>query len=104
MIRTIMICLSLVASGAATTTSFAADAPVVASQKLSTSETTIGDLLDNPAAKAILQKHIPQLVSTPQIDMARAMTLKAVQAYASDMISDETLAKIDSDLAKLPTK
>lgn len=67
-------------------------------------DTDIGTLLDNPAAKAILDKHMPEFSANPQIDMARGMTLKAVQAYAADKITDEALVKIDADLAKLPVK
>ena len=36
--------------------------------------------------------------------MARGLTLKMVQQYAPDMVSDAVLAKIDADLAKLPAK
>ncbi|UVO53082.1 hypothetical protein [Sphingomonas sp. SUN039] len=67
-----------------------------------TTDTDIGTLLDDPAAKAILEKHMPGFTANPQIDMARSMTLKAIQAYAADKITDEALAKIDADLAKLP--
>jgi hypothetical protein len=70
-----------------------------------TSEATaIGDLLDDPAAKAVLDKHIPALSGNPQIEMARAMTLKQIQGFAADVVTDEVLAKIDADLAKLPAK
>ena len=33
--------------------------------------------------------------------MARAMTLKDIQAYSPDVITDEKLAAIDADFAKL---
>lgn len=69
--------------------------------KMTTSDTTIGALLDNPASKAVLMKHIPALVGNAQIDMARSMTLKQIQAYAGDGLSDEVLAKIDVDLAAI---
>ena len=36
--------------------------------------------------------------------MARGMTLKATQQFAPSMVTDEVLAKIDADLAKLPKK
>lgn len=69
----------------------------------STAETDLGTLLDDPAARAILQKHVPSLVSSDQIDMARSMTLKALQQYAPD-ITDQKLAAIDAELAKLSKK
>jgi len=76
------------------------DAPAVA-QHYTTAATPLGDLLDNDTAKATLVKYIPDLVNNPQISMARGMTLKALQAY-SPGLSDQTLAAIDMDLAKLP--
>jgi para-nitrobenzyl esterase len=78
----------------------AATAPA-AKQKYTTADTDIGTLLDDPAAKAIIEKHIPGFTTNEQVDMARGMTLKAVQAYASDEITDERLAAIDADFAKL---
>jgi hypothetical protein len=69
--------------------------------KLSTAETTIGDLLDNPAAKAILEKHMPGFSTNPQVEMARGFTLRAVQPMVPDQIKVEMLDMIDADLAKL---
>ena len=68
-----------------------------------TEDTPIGTLLDDPAAKAVLAKHIPDVVSNPGIDQARGMTLKQVQQYSPD-ITDKVLTEIDADLAKLPVK
>lgn len=84
---------------------FAADAPAAApAPAFSSASTDIGTLLDNPAAKAVLQKYMPEMIGNPQIDMARAMTLKQVQGFAPDQISDAKLAQIDADLAKIPAK
>jgi len=69
-----------------------------------TGETSIGDLLDNPVTKAVLDKYMPGMSANPQIDMARGMTLKQIQNFAPDMVKDETLAQIDADLAKIPVK
>lgn len=68
----------------------------------STAETDIGTLLDNPATKAVLDKHMPGFSANPQIDMARSMTLKQVQQFAGDQMTDDVLAKVDADLAKIP--
>ncbi|SNS30544.1 hypothetical protein SAMN06295912_10456 [Sphingomonas laterariae] len=78
-----------------------AQAQAAAPAALSTAATTIGDLLDNPAAKAVLVKHIPEVVAGDQIEMARGMTLVDIQQYAADVITDAKLAAIDADLAKL---
>ena len=65
-------------------------------------DSTIGDMLDNPATKAILEKHIPDVVKGEGIDRARGMTLPAIQPYSQGKISDEQLAAIDKELATVP--
>lgn len=69
-----------------------------------TSTTDLGTLLDDPAAKAVIAKHLPELVKSDQIDQARGMSLKDIQPYSQDMLTDKVLAEIDADLAKLPPK
>ncbi|MDE2436401.1 MAG: hypothetical protein KGM49_09085 [Sphingomonadales bacterium] len=75
--------------------------PTAVAPKFSTAGTDIGTLLDNPEAKAIVEKHIPGLTTNDQIEMARPMTLKAIQQYAPEQVTDERLAAIDVDLSKL---
>ena len=69
--------------------------------KFSTMDTSIGDLIDNAATKAILDKHMPGFADNPQVEMARGMTLRAIQPMVPDQIKAETLDLIDADLAKL---
>lgn len=95
------------AMSVASTSAFAQTAPTPApaapaKAKFTTADTDLGTLLDNPAAKAILEKHIPGLTTNDQVDMARGMTLKAIQQYSPDDVTDQRLAAIDADLAKLP--
>ncbi|MEO5587919.1 MAG: hypothetical protein ABIQ81_09555 [Novosphingobium sp.] len=80
----------------------AAPAASATAAKYTTADTDLGTLLDDPAAKAILVKHLPALVANPQLEQGRSMTLKQLQAYAGDTVTDEVLVKIDADLAKLP--
>ncbi len=91
------------AAAFAATPAPAATAPASA-PKYTTADTEIGTLLDDPAAKAIIEKHIPGLVGNDQIDMARTMTLRAIQPFAEAEVTDERLAAIDAELAKLPAK
>lgn len=74
-----------------------------AAAKLTTEDTDIATLLANPAAKAVLTKHIPSIVGNDQINMAGSMTLRALQSYSPEL-TDDVLNKIDADLAKLPAK
>lgn len=92
------IALALVIPAATAMASEAAPAPAPA-PAFSTSTSTIGELMDNASAKAVLMKHIPEMISNPQMEMARPMTLKQIQPYSGEALSDETLAKIDVDLA-----
>ncbi len=66
-----------------------------------TGDSTLGDILDDEAAKAVIEKHMPGLSNHPQIDMGRSMTLTAVAGFAEAGISAEVLASIIEDLSKL---
>ncbi|KPF91879.1 hypothetical protein IP81_07365 [Novosphingobium sp. AAP83] len=66
----------------------------------SVEDTDIGTLLDDPAAKAILDKHLPGFTDNPQIEMARTMTLKAIQQFVPDKITDQALVDIRAEFAK----
>lgn len=82
----------------------AAPAPAAAAVAYKSDTTPIGVLLDDPAAKAVLEKIVPPLVANPQIEMARPMTLKMVQQFSGGLLTDELLGQIDAELAKLPAK
>jgi quinohemoprotein ethanol dehydrogenase len=71
--------------------------------RYSTGTTTIGALLDDSAARSIVDKYIPGFSKRPQVNLARSMTLKQVQFYDST-ITDSVLAKIDANLANLAQK
>lgn len=94
LVKTALLAIALTAA----TPSFAAE------PTYSSAETDIGTLMDNPETKAVLEKHIPDMVSNAQFEMARPMTLKAIQSYAGDALSDEKLAAIDAELAKIAVK
>ena len=91
---------------AAATPAFAEASPAtpVASPAFSTSASDLGTLLDNPATRAIVVKYLPNIAANPQIAIARSLTLKQIQSYAPDRLPDDTLAKIDADLAQLPAR
>lgn len=74
-----------------------------ASGHYASSLTPLGDMLDDPAAKAVLNKYIPDVISSPQIGMGRGMTLAALAQYIPTL-TEEMMAKIDADLAALPAK
>lgn len=76
-------------------------AQAVASGHYTSLTTPLGKLLDDPVARAVLAQHIPDVIKSPQIDMARGVTLEALKSYIPTL-TDATLRSIDADLAKLP--
>jgi alpha-L-rhamnosidase len=66
-------------------------------------DTKIGALLDDPAAKAVLEKYLATMIANPQFAMARGLTLKQLQLHAKEVLTDELLATIAAELAKLPS-
>lgn len=45
-----------------------------------TLDTTLGTLLDNPQAKAVLDSYLPGVSSNPMVAMAKGMSLKMILA------------------------
>ncbi|EQB10818.1 MULTISPECIES: cytochrome P450 [Sphingobium] len=72
-----------------------------AKEVYSTAATKIGTLFGDPAAKAVLSKHLPGFDSDPQVGMAMGFTLRAIQGFAPDRLTDDALNAIDADLAAL---
>jgi len=71
----------------------------------SATTTLVGTLLDDPAANAILKRLIPTVYANDMFQtMGRSLTLKAIQQYEPDALSDENLAKIQAEFDKLPAK
>lgn len=103
MIRNVL-AIALLATSLAPAAALAQSVTVIAAAAYSTTETDIGTLLDDPASKAVLDKVLPGFSTNPQIDMARPMTMKSIQQYAADTLTDEKLAAVDAEFAKLPPK
>ncbi|MFN3798960.1 hypothetical protein [Sphingobium yanoikuyae] len=102
--KTVLIAASLLLTTAAPHVAMAQASAAAPAPAYSVETTDIGTLLDNPATKAVLDKNLPGFTANPQIDMARSMTLKGVQQYAADTLTDAALAKVQADLNKIPAK
>ena len=77
--------------------------------RYSSSSTQFGALMADPAAKVVLEKHLPQLMErTDDLEQASGMTLKemqeALKPFMPDLLTDKILAEIDQDLSKLPVQ
>ena len=62
---------------------------------------TMGRLLADEKARAVLEKHVPGLTTQPGIDMVKAMRFKQAAPYSQVAITNEILKAIDEDLSKL---
>jgi hypothetical protein len=67
-----------------------------------TSATPIGVLLKDPAASAIIEKQIPGFTTADRVGMASGMTLRQVQRFRPNVVTDEKLAAMDEDFSKIP--
>jgi hypothetical protein len=71
----------------------------------SVNDTQVGVLLDDPAANEVLKKMIPTVYANEMFQtMGRELTLKAIQQYEPDALSDENLAKLQAELDKIKPK
>ena len=76
-----------------------ASAPIPAAPgAMSVEKTTIGDLLADPAAKAVMDKDMPALVAYPGLDQIKGMTLRDISVYPEAQLDDTKLAAIQKDL------
>jgi para-nitrobenzyl esterase len=67
--------------------------------------TLVGKLIDDPAAAAILQRLIPTVWANELFQsQGRELTLKAIQQYEPEVLSDANLAKIQAEFDKIPAK
>jgi beta-glucosidase len=65
------------------------------------SRSLIKALLDDEAAVAVVERHLPGFSQHPMLGMAGGMSLHQVAGFAPEMISEEVLRAIDEDLATL---
>ena len=66
-----------------------------------TRDTTIGELLDNPQAKAVLDKQMPGLADNPMIAMVKGMTLNMLLSMPQAAQLGITKEKVDAFLVEL---
>ncbi|MEO8309323.1 MAG: hypothetical protein ABI616_14910 [Pseudomonadota bacterium] len=84
---------------------FAADAAAAPSAHYSVSTTLVGKMLDDPAANAVLKKMIPTVYANEMFQSSgRELTLKDIQQYEPEALSDQNLAKLQAELDKIPAK
>ncbi len=61
----------------------------------------IATLMADAKAAAVLEKHLPGIATHPAYEQFKDMSLVQVQPWSAGMITDETIAKVKEDLAKI---
>jgi hypothetical protein len=69
-----------------------------------TLDTTLGTLLDNPQAKAVIEKYMPGVTNNPMIGMVKGLTLKAILAMPQAAQFGLTEEKVEAVLAEINEK
>ncbi len=64
-------------------------------------DSTLGEILDNEKGKAVLEKHMPGVSNDPRTAMGRGMTLKQIAAFMPAQITPALLQAVDEDLKKI---
>ncbi|MEE8390480.1 MAG: glycoside hydrolase family 3 C-terminal domain-containing protein [Anaerolineae bacterium] len=57
------------------------------------------ELQENEAANAVLEKHIPEVMASPQLAMAMGMSLEQIAGFVPQILTSEKLGEINNDLA-----
>ena len=66
-----------------------------------TIDSTIGEILADEQGRAVLAKYVPaDVLNSPQVEMAKGMTLRIMAPKSQGLITDEILQSIDEDLRK----
>lgn len=76
-----------------------ADDHAEASAAALTVNSPIAALMADASAKAVVVKHLGPLEDHPMYEQFKAMSLKEVAPFSQGMITDETIEKIEADLA-----
>lgn len=88
-------------AAAAVATIALAPAAFAQEAKYSVNKQTIGELVKNEKTKAVLTKHLPDLIANPQLEQGYEMKFPDIVQYVPDQLTPEKLKAIDEDLAKV---
>jgi len=91
-----------IAFATATTSVMASPEPVAPRTGPLTADSTVGELLGNVAARAVLARQLPILVKSPEISQANSLSLRSLSKYMPTLLTPEKLSDIDTELARTP--
>ncbi len=64
-------------------------------------DVSMATILDNDELRAVMAKYVPDMMSNPEIDQARVISLSELAGYVPDQLTDKILDAIVADLNKL---
>jgi hypothetical protein len=73
-----------------------------AAPKYSIQTSTLGQLAENPATKAIFERYFPEVLHHPQFNEGLGLTLPDVVQYLPDVVTPPKLAAMDAELKAIP--
>ncbi len=98
MMKSVFLAAALFAVPAMGSAQAPAAAPVAARPTI---DSTIEAIAADPQGKAILDAQFPGMMAHESYPMFKGMSLKQVQPYSGGRITDEQVAKVAAELAKL---
>jgi len=66
-----------------------------------TADSTLGEILDNPQAKAVFEQYLPGVSSNPMVAMARGMSLNLILTMPQAAQFGLTREKVDALLVEV---
>jgi len=79
----------------------AAPAPAPAADAKFSLDTPLQDIVADEKGKAVIEKHFPGMITLPEYEMFKAISLTQLQPYANGKITDEMMAATAKDLAEI---
>jgi hypothetical protein len=64
-------------------------------------ETTVGEMLDTPEVRAILEEVCPQVLEHPLLEVGRTFKFVDALPYVQDMLDDDTVEEFRKRLEAL---
>lgn len=67
---------------------------------LKNGKVTVGELMDHPGARAVLQKRFPMLMKHPMMGAARTITLEQILSVAQAYVPQKKIEEALNDLRR----
>ena len=76
-------------------------ATLAAEEEKITEATSMELILFNPELREVMAKHVPDLMSNPEIDQASVISLGELAGYVPDQLTGEVMKAVLEDLNKV---